>query len=683
MTRYERLFRPRSIAVIGGGAWCANVIEQCQKLGFQGEVYPVHPSKSEIRGVKAYPSLDALPEVPDAAFIGVNRVATIEVVKALAENGAGGAVCFASGFREATREMADGDDLQEALVAAAGEMPILGPNCYGLLNLLDGAALWPDQHGAVPCERGVAIVTQSSNMAINLTMQTRGLPIAYVVTAGNQAQMGLADIGAALLEDPRVTALGLHIEGIGDLAAFEQLANKARALGKPIVALKIGASDQARAATLSHTASLAGSDAGARALLARLGVAQVGGLGAFLETLKIFHVNGPLASAQIGSMSCSGGEASLMADLGLKYDVGYPPLSEEQTEALRKALGPKVALSNPLDYHTYIWADREAMTACFSAMMTSDLAIGCVVLDFPRADRCDGAAWMLVIDAVEAASAESGRPIAILSSLADTMPEEIAVVCTERGVLTLSGLEDGLAAIAAAAAVGAAWARPVAAPLLLPVPSGGGSEMLSEAEAKQRLAAYGVAIPEQVRALTAEAVADAARALGGIVAVKGEGVAHKSEAGAVAVGLTSAEAAYAAAEKMGAESFLVEQMVIGAVAELLIGVVRDPAHGFVLTLGAGGTLTEILKDTTSRLLPVAEDDLREMLGELKIAPILAGYRGGVAADTKAIVDAVMAVQAYVQANAAEMEEVEINPLICLPNGAMAVDALIRIGVNDE
>lgn len=683
MTRYERLFRPRSIAVIGGGAWCANVIEQCQKLGFQGAVYPVHPSKSEIRGVTAYPSLDALPEVPDAAFIGVNRVATIEVVQALAENGAGGAVCFASGFREATREMADGDDLQEALVAAAGEMPILGPNCYGLLNLLDGAALWPDQHGGVPCERGVAIVTQSSNMAINLTMQKRGLPIAYVVTAGNQAQMGLADIGAALLEDPRVTALGLHIEGIGDLAAFVRLANKARALGKPIVALKIGASDQAQAATLSHTASLAGSDAGARALLARLGVAQVSGLGAFLETLKIFHVNGPLASAQIGSMSCSGGEASLMADLGLKYDVRYPPLSEEQTEALRKALGPKVALSNPLDYHTYIWADREAMTACFTAMMTGDLAIGCVVLDFPRADRCDGAAWMLVIDAVKAASAASGRPIAILSSLADTMPEEIAVVCTERGVLTLSGLEDGLAAIAAAAAVGAAWARPVAAPLLLPVPLGGGSEMLSEAEAKQRLAAYGVAIPEQVRALTAEAVAEAARALGGAVVVKGEGLAHKSEAGAVALGLTSAEAAHAAAEEMGAESFLVERMINGAVAELLIGVVRDPAHGFVLTLGAGGTLTEILKDSTSRLLPVGEKEVGTMLDALKIAPILAGYRGGAAADTKAIVDAVMAVQAYVQASAAEMEEVEINPLICLSDGAIAVDALIRIGANDE
>lgn len=683
MHRYERLFRPRTIAVIGGGAWCANVVEQCGKLGFKGDVYPVHPSKSEIRGVTAYPSLEALPDVPDAAFIGVNRVATVEIVRALAERGAGGAVCFASGFREAMSEMADGGDLQEALLAAAGEMPILGPNCYGLLNLLDGAALWPDQHGGVPCERGVAIVTQSSNMAINLTMQKRGLPIAYVVTAGNQAQMGLSDIGMALLDDPRVTALGLHIEGIGDLAAFERLAHKARALGKPIVALKIGASDQAQAATISHTASLAGSDAGARALLRRLGVAQVSGLGALLETLKIFHVNGPLASNRIGSMSCSGGEASLMADLGLHHDVAYPPLNEGQAVALREALGPKVALSNPLDYHTYIWADRDAMTACFAAMMTGDLAIGCVVLDFPRADRCDGAAWMLVIDAIEAASAASGRPIAILSSLAETMPEEIAVVCTERGVLTLSGMEDGLAAIAAAASVGAAWVRPVPPPLMMPEHCVTDPELVGEAAAKQQLAAFGVVIPQQVRAASPDRVEEAARTLGGMVVVKGEGLAHKSEAGAVVLGLTSPDAARAVAERMAADSYLVEQMISGAVAELLIGVVRDPAHGFVLTLGAGGTLTEILKDTTSRLLPVVEEDLREMLDELKIAPILAGYRGGAAADTKAVIECVMAVQAYAMANAKRLEEVEINPLICLPDGAMAVDALIRIGANDE
>ena len=172
-------------------------------------------------------------------------------------------------------------------------MPLLGPNCYGYINALDGIALWPDQHGCRRVERGVGLITQSSNIALNLTMQRRGLPLAYVVTSGNQAQQGFAAIGRALLEDPRVTALGLHVEGFGDVRAFERLAAVAAASGKPLVVLKSGRSAAARRATLSHTASLAGSDAGAHALLRRLGVARVDTPTALLETLKLLHVHGP------------------------------------------------------------------------------------------------------------------------------------------------------------------------------------------------------------------------------------------------------------------------------------------------------------------------------------------------------------------------------------------------------
>ena len=204
----SRLLRPRSIAVIGGGAWCASVVKQCLKMGFDGPIWPVHPKRAEVSGVPAVPRLEDLPGVPDAVFIGVNRHVTIDAVQLLSASGAGGAVCFASGFREAQTETGDGDTLQTALLAAAGDMPIIGPNCYGFINYLDGALLWPDQHGGQRCDSGVAILTQSSNMAINLTMQARGLPIAYMVTAGNQAQIGLAQIGRGLLADPRVTAFG-------------------------------------------------------------------------------------------------------------------------------------------------------------------------------------------------------------------------------------------------------------------------------------------------------------------------------------------------------------------------------------------------------------------------------------------------------------------------------------------
>lgn len=669
----DRLLRPRTIAVVGGGAWCASVIRECRKIGFAGDIWPVHPVKETVEGLPAFASIDALPAAPDAAFVGVNRLATVEVIAALSKRGSGGAICFASGFQEAIEELSDGADVQAALLKAAGDMPILGPNCYGHVNALDGVALWPDHHGLVPVDRGVAIVTQSSNIAINLTMQTRGLPLAYVVTAGNQAQTDLAQIGQALLADPRVTALGLHIEGIQDIRRLEDLAATARALGKSIVALKVGASDQAQAATVSHTASLAGSDAGARALLKRLGIGQVRGLSALLEVLKLLHVTGPLASNRIASMSCSGGEACLMADTALAHDVVFPDLSARQKTDLRTALGPKVALANPLDYHTYIWADRAAMAACFAAMMDESLALGCVVLDFPRPDRCPAPDWDLVIDAVADAQAITGRSIAILSSLPDTMPEGIASTILGRGIVPLSGLPDALEAVDVAAQLGRFVPY---APVLQPGPDGP-THTLSEAEAKAQLGAFGVTVPQSEVAASPEQAADVAASIGGLLALKGTGIAHKSDVGAVCLNLTAEEVADAA-RRMPSRTFLVEEMIDDPTIELLVGVVRDPAHGFVLTLGAGGTLTEILADTTHLLLPCTAEDITQALARLRIAPLLRGYRGAPHADLPAIASAVLAVQDYVIAHAHDVFEVEINPLLCTPTRAVAADALIRL-----
>ncbi|GMG81248.1 acetate--CoA ligase family protein [Paralimibaculum aggregatum] len=674
----DRLLRPASIAVIGGGGWCANVIRECARIGFAGAIWPVHPSRREIAGLPVYASVEALPEAPDAAFIGINREATVAAVRALGRRGAGGAVCFASGFREAAAELADGGDLEAALLEAAGGMRLLGPNCYGFINALDGAALWPDQHGAVRVERGAALITQSSNIAINLTMQRRGLPLAYVVTAGNQADTDLSEIARGLLADPRVTALGLHIEGIRDLAGFEAMAAEARARGKPVVALKIGRSAAAQAATVSHTASLAGSDAGARALLARLGIGQVESLSALLEALKLLHLAGPLGSGRIASMSCSGGEASLMADSALGTGLEFPPLGAAQRADLRAVLGPKVALANPLDYHTYIWGDREKLAACFTAMMEPALAMGCLVLDFPREDRCDAADWAQVIDAVAEARAARGVPMAILASLPETMPEATAEAIAARGIVPFCGLAEGLAAMAAGARIGAAWAAPEAAPLWLPGPAAAASRTLSEAEAKAALAAHGLAVPRAQRADSPAAAAAAAAEIGFPVVLKGEGIAHKTEAGAVALGLADAAAVAAAAARMPATRFLVEEMVAGTAAELLIGVVRDPAHGFVMTLGAGGVLTELLRDSVSLLLPAGAAEIRAALSGLRIAPLLAGYRGKPGADLDAVVAAALAVQAYVGANRERLQEVEVNPLLCGPRGAMAADALVRL-----
>jgi acetyl-CoA synthetase len=352
MRDLSRLLNPRSIAVIGGGAWCAAIIGAARRIGFAGKIVPVHRDGREVAGLPSVRRIEDFGEPIDAAFIGINRHATIDAVAALAGQDAGGAVCFASGFTEAAAEDEGGADLQARLVRAAGDMAILGPNCYGFVNALDRVAIWPDQHGMVPVDRGVAILTQSSNIAINLTMQRRALPIAYMITCGNMAQTSQAGIAAALLDDDRVTAIGLHVEGFGSLRDWEVLAAKARDRGVPLVALKVGQSAQARAATVSHTASLAGSDAGAQAFLDRLGIARLHSLPEFLETLKLLHCSGPLSSSRIASISCSGGEASLIADMAVGRDLEFPLLTAAQRGRLRVALGPMVALANPLDYHT-------------------------------------------------------------------------------------------------------------------------------------------------------------------------------------------------------------------------------------------------------------------------------------------------------------------------------------------
>jgi acyl-CoA synthetase (NDP forming) len=626
--------------------------------------------------VPAYASIEHLPGIPDAVFIGVNRHATLDIVQYLNHIGAGGAVCFASGFSEAQAETGDGIDMQEKLLQVAGNMPILGPNCYGFINYLDGALLWPDQHGGVRCKSGVALLTQSSNIAINLTMQARGLPLAYVVTAGNQAQTGLADIGMGLLADDRVTALGLHIEGIGDLRAFEALAQKARRLGKPIVALKAGKSAQAQAAAISHTASLAGSDTGARALLKRLGIAQVNSLPELLETVKLLHFTGPLPSNQIVSMSCSGGEASLMADAGQGRDVAFPPLDRHQSKALRAALGPKVALANPLDYHTYIWTDTGAMAATFTAILKGDAAIGCLIVDFPRTDRCDAAVWDCVIPAAARASKAAAKPMALVATLPEAMPESVALEIIEAGLIPPLGLDDALTAIASAAYLGQPRAAPE--PLLHPV-NGVNTTLMNEARAKTALAEFGVDIPGSARAHSLASLKQASRNINFPQVLKAEGLAHKTESGGVVLGLNSTDDVLLAAQKMPVENFLVEEMITDAVAELLIGVLCDPAHGFVLTLASGGILTEIMADSTSLLLPATKSDITRALMRLRIAPVLGGYRGKPAADISAIVKAVLAVQAYVTAFSNRLGEVEINPLICTPSRAVAADALITIG----
>ena len=375
-------------------------------------------------------------------------------------------------------------------------MPILGPNCYGTINYLDGALLWFDQHGGRRCERGVAILTQSGNIGLNLTMQRRGLPIGHLMTLGNQACVGLSDCLAALVDDPRVTAIGLHIEAIDDARKFDAAARKALAARKPVVAVKAGRSEHGAALTLSHTASLAGADAAMDALLRRVGVARVASLPVLLETLKLLHTVGPLPGRDLVTLSCSGGEAALIADAGAQRRVRFRPFTRGAGRGgARHAQRPRHHLQPARLPHLHLGPARAPARDLHRG---HGLRLG-PRLPRPRLParrqlqrrRLAGLARRL---GSMRATRRGGRA-AVLATLPDCLPESVAEALIAAGIVPLLGIDEALAAAEAAADIGAAQAAPLPAPLLPARPLDGAAVTLDEWQGKRLLAEHGVPHP--------------------------------------------------------------------------------------------------------------------------------------------------------------------------------------------
>jgi acyl-CoA synthetase (NDP forming) len=679
----SRLVWPRSLAFIGGTE-AEIALVKTRSLGFSGRLYAVNPRRSTLGGIACLPSVAELPEAPDAAFISVKREPTIAIVAELARRGSGGAVVYASGFAEVG---GDGPELQAELVRAAGTMPIMGPNCYGYINFIARTSLWPDEYGGEPRDRGVAIITQSGNIAINFTMTRRGLPLAAIFTLGNQAGIDIAALLDVLADDERITAIGLHIEGLRDPAAFAAAMVKARNHRKPVIALKTGRSEQGARVTMSHTSSLAGSDALYDALFERHGVARVTTITQFVETLKFLHHGGALPGGRCVSMSCSGGEAALVADLALDRRLSFPPFAPETAAKIAATLNAYVAIDNPLDYHTFIWGDRDKLAATFAAVLAGGFDVGMLILDVPTAAGVNSAGWFLAIEAMIDAATRTGARSAVVATLPECLPETAADRLSASAIAPMAGLDDALAAFEAAATIGAAWARPAPpAKLSRPERLGQGEKPLTEYQAKMLLAAAGLDIPDGVIAAPLDA-ADAARRLGFPVVVKASSSAlsHKTEAGGVAVNLTTPEEVRDSALRMRdlADEVLVEKMVMGAVCELIIGVKTDPQFGLALVIGAGGILTEFLKDAATLLLPTSREEIERALGRLRIAALIDGFRGR-KGDRAAVIGAIEAVARFAEAHGPYIEELDINPLMVLPpgQGAVAVDALLRLRTGD-
>jgi acyl-CoA synthetase (NDP forming) len=675
--RLTRLLWPKSIAFIGGGE-AEVALRKTRDLGFPGAIYAVNPKRESLAGVRCHATVADLPEAPDCAFVSIRREPTVEVVRELARRGAGGAVVFASGFAELGPE---GRRLQDELLAAAGGMPVMGPNCYGYVNYIGRVSPWPDEFGGHHRESGVAIVTQSGNMAVNFTMTRRALPLAGVFTLGNQSDVDIAQMLEAFAADDRVTAIGLHIEGLRDPVAFARAAGLARDHAKPVVALKTGRSEQGAKVAMSHTSSLAGADSLYDALFDRYGVARMTSVTAFVETLKFLHHGGPIDGARIVSMSCSGGEAALVADMATERSVTFPPFDAATGQRVAATLNEYVSIDNPLDYHTFIWNQRDKLTATFSAVLSGGFDVSMLILDIPTAPEMKPDTWLVTADAIGEAAIATGARTAVVATLPECLPADVAARLSAQGVAPMAGLDDALTAFEAAAFIGSVWARHETPPdMARPERQGGNIRPLTEYQAKALLAAAGLAIPEGVVCAPGDAP-DAARRLGFPVAVKASSATllHKTEAGGVALNLHTEEAVAKATAHMAtlAGEVLVERMVKGAVCELIVGVKSDPQFGLALLIGAGGVLTELLKDAATLILPASRSEIERALDSLAVSRLIAGFRGK-AGDRAAVISAIEAVARFADAHRAFIEELDVNPLMVLPpgEGAVAVDALI-------
>ena len=681
-TNLSRLISPKSIAVVGNrGANFA--IRESKKLGYNHKIWAIHPTLDFLEGIKCYKDIKDLPEAPDATFIAVNAESAIAIVADLKSIGGGGAVLYASGFGELGEK---GIKRNQRLEEAADGMPLIGPNCYGFINSLDGVALWPDVHGCEPVLSGVAIITQSGNIGLNITMQSIGLPIAYMFTLGNQTNTNIADIINAMLDDNRVSAIGLHIEGISDIKSFDVAARRALDKKIPIVAIKSGRTDVSAKIALSHTSSMTGLDQLFNVFFERLGIARVDTVPEFLETLKLLSILGTIDHNGVASMSCSGGEAGMMADLIDGLDITFPSLDDLHKDRVKLALNDYVEVDNPLDYHTFIWGDRKRTSECFKQMISGNFAATMLLLDWPRTQESEQKDWDLTLLALSDAISGTREKTIVLASIADCMPKRIIKECQKYGIAPMIGLDICLKALNHSYRIGLAFQKSSmqSIEILRSLSHPSKISTLTEFEGKKLLKKYGIPVPDgKIITSTSEALIAAEKIHYPItLKVSDVELAHKTELGAVMLNINDPLALEKACQdlfKIGS-SLLIEKMVQDSVAELIIGVGLDPIFGKYIIIGSGGILVELFKESIPLLFPVNREDVSLALSKLKAFPLINGYRGNPQGDVEMIIDCVMATVKLVSEN--DIDELDINPLLVLKRGSgvIAVDTLIKLNL---
>jgi acyl-CoA synthetase (NDP forming) len=440
MSRLQKLLKPNSIALIGG-QWADAVVEANRTLGYTGTVWRVHPTREGC-----FRSVAELPGAPDATFVGVGSREVPAIARELSTRGAGPFVCFASGYEE-TADLA----LTRELVGAAGGIPFLGTNCYGLINYFDGVALWPDTLTRQRPERGVAIITQSGGLGIGLTHNQRSLPLGYLISVGNQTDVAIEDLIEELSVDERVSAIGLYVEGIRNAGRFRQAVAVAQRAGIPVAAIKGGRTDWSVQTALIHTASIAGDDQAFDHLCAELGIARCDTVATLIETLKVLHMGGPLRGSRVLAMAASAGYAILTSDVARDLALDFAPMPKGTLQGLSELLGPRIVLSNPFDFQTLHWHDQAKMRAMCAALFEAEYDAITFMFGYPTASGADTSAYdMPILEYIDLAGHYATRAT-VLAPLPEFFGAKLRDRCIRGGVVPLQGHREGLQALSLAA----------------------------------------------------------------------------------------------------------------------------------------------------------------------------------------------------------------------------------------
>jgi acyl-CoA synthetase (NDP forming) len=685
----DKLMSPRSIAVVGASeradAIGTRVIRNLRVMGFRGAIYPVNPRYAELADLPCFPSLSALPERVDAAFLAVPAAQGPMLVDEAARCGVPAVFINASGYADGD---AEGAALQRRIEATARRhgMAVSGPNNLGLVNVHDRAAIWTPRYFEGMRAGPLALISQSGSVALTLGEDERKIGFAYLVTTGNEAVVAVADYLDHFARDERVGVILLYLETVRRPDAFAKAAEEALRRGKRIVALKLGRSEGGRALVQAHTGSLAGEDRRYDAFFRKLGIARVRDFDEMLETAVLFTAHPkPPPSKHFVAVTLSGGEAALIADIGSEVGIEFAPLGADTIAMLRPAFPPYAAIGNPLDaWGLGFSPERFGMVA---KALAADPTIGTIALavDAPGAGGGDVPYACVMAEACAAAAATSSdKRFIFFNNVTGTGPNgAVRAILDRAGMPYLSGVRPALAAIGHYLR-----ARPPSAvPQPVEAPADWCRRALSadEPERFRALAEAGLPMAETLPVASAAEAMEVAATLGFPLVLKGSApdLPHKSDLGLVRIGLEDqAELAGAfrdisviLADKPAGRIYLQRMAKPGI--ELILGIRNVRGFGSFVLVGVGGLLVEVIGQASLRAGPVDEAEALVMLRETAAGTLLAGVRGRGPYDAGAAAAAIAALSRLGAVSVEILSSIEINPLIVHDHGATGVDLLIE------